>query len=227
MKTRPPSAVAMPAPRARGRSRRCYLRCAHPAQTAGSYLRFREDLTHAQIGEIGGPRLAQDPQRARKTSGSGQRGNPCSGSAGDPFSRWRMGRAAASWPRATPRPSSLLIGALDPQLVGLGEVMREVAHVERVRCGGQLMHDRLRLGRGNDGGQRRGIERIARHRPPAQVPNQLLLGLAACQARHFVSASSRRGSSCRPSAPVAPGSRILIVSALRSPSSKDDWPCAP
>ena len=43
-------------------------------------------------------------------------------------------------------PDSSMIGALGPQPVGLGEVTREVAQVERVRDGGELVHGRLGLG---------------------------------------------------------------------------------
>jgi hypothetical protein len=86
-----------------------------------------------------------------------------------------------------------VIGALGPQAVGLGEVTREVAQVERVRDGGELVHDRLGLGCGDGLGHRLGVERVADHRPPAQLANQLLLGLAAGHARDLVSALDQAG----------------------------------
>src|SRR5919106_592599 len=50
------------------------------------------------------------------------------------------------------------------------------------------MHDHLRLGAGHGLGHRLGIERVGHHRAPAQLPNQLLLGLAAGHAGDLVPA---------------------------------------
>ncbi len=80
-----------------------------------------------------------------------------------------------------------VIGAFSPQPVGLGEVTREVAQVERVRDGGELVHDRLGLGCGDGLTQSLRIERVANHRPPAQVSNQLPLRIAAGHGRDLVS----------------------------------------
>jgi hypothetical protein len=55
------------------------------------------------------------------------------------------------------------------------------------------VHDRLGLGCGDGLGHRLGIERLADHRPPAQVSNQLLLGLAAGHGRDLVPALHQAG----------------------------------
>ena len=62
-----------------------------------------------------------------------------------------------------------------------------------VRDRGELVDDHLGLGFGDGQRDRLGVEGVADHRPPAEVANQLLLGLAAGHAGDLVSAFDQAG----------------------------------
>ena len=109
-----------------------------------------------------------------------------------------------------------MVGALGPQTVGLREVAREVPHVERGGDRGELVHDHLGLGQGDGLGDRLRVERVRHDGLRAEVAQNCCFdGLRVIPVTSCPRSASR-GTSWRPSAPVAPAMKILMVSPLRT-----------
>ncbi len=84
-------------------------------------------------------------------------------------------------------------GALGPQPVGLGEVTREVAQVDRVRDGGELVHDHFGLGLGDCASDRVRVERVRHHWAGAEVTEEVALRGRAGHAHHVMSSRGEPG----------------------------------